>query len=167
MSEIDTPGIHCIVILYDGKPMSDEMQETVMTSISNAITTRGIAIPEMISIVYKDSKGIADSIAKDVLMAKEGKVPSCEEDPIENALIYIAGRYKNELSRADKTMLIINLAGDIRDSKFTKGRNGIGDAALDNALEILCTKSVSIALMKKHGISKSDMEAIRRCYDMA
>lgn len=165
MYEIDGPGIHCIVLMYDGKPIPDEMQESVMTAIADVIATRGIAIPEMITIVYKDSQGVAGSVARDVLLAKKGVVAAVEEDPVENALSYLSKRYAKEMELADPTILIIRLVGDIRDHKFTIGRNGIGDAVLMEALKTVCTKTVNQSQMKKYGIRKSALEAIRRCYD--
>lgn len=155
---------HVIVIMYNGKDIPEYKQEDVMAAIIALLATNNICIPELTTVVYKDSEGIAASIARDVFGAKEQVVQPVTEDPIKNALTYIKKRYETELAQSNLTSLVLTLAKDIDAHKKAVKKGKEGDILLMNALEIIVTSNVSILQLAQADISERALNVIEQCY---
>lgn len=155
---------HCIVIMYNGKDIPESTYNKIIGGLMEVLVGAGICIPELASITYKDTEGLASSLARDVLLAKEHKVTPVTEDPVENALTYLSGRYRKELDQPNMIALIVKLSNDILAHKEQAIKGLEGDILLMNALEIVCTHGMKKSMLTKHQISERAMNTIRDCY---
>lgn len=156
---------HCIVIMYNGRDITEQEYKKIMGKLMEVLVVAGICIPELASITYKDTEGIASSLARDILLAKENKVTPVTEDPVENALIYISERYRKELDQSNMITLIVKLSNDILAHKAQAVKGMEGDILLMNALEIVCTHGMKKSMLARHHISERAMNTIRDCYE--
>lgn len=155
---------HCIVILYNGNDMPEFAQNAVMAQLVQVLVDRGLCIPELVTAVYKDSEGIAASIARDVLAAKQQVVEPVVENPVENALIYLKKRYEKELNSANLIPLVLKLAEDITAHRKQFAKDGEGDVLLMNSLEIITKKGISIGDLARIGISERALNTMQQVY---
>lgn len=155
---------HCIVILYNGNDIPEFAENAIMAQLVQVLVDRGLCIPELVTVVYKDSEGVAASIARDVLAAKQQVVQPVVEDPVENALVYLKERYKNELSNSNLIPLVLKLTDDIRAHRRLTAEGKEGDILLMNSLEIISTKGIATSKLIKHGISERAMNAMEQVY---
>jgi len=158
---------HCIVIMYNGKDIPEQSYKKIMGGLMEVLVSAGICVPELASITYKDTEGLASSLARDILLAKENKVTPITEDPVENALIYISERYRKELDQPNIITLVVKLSNDLFAHKEQVIKGMDGDILLMNALEIVCTNGIKKSMLTKHKISERAMNTIRDCYEFA
>lgn len=151
---------HAIVILYDGRDMSEEEYALFSATVVDLLSRAGIAIPELTTMVYKDAEELTKLLLKEtastVKKAKNGK--DKKEDPVENALKYLSVRYKTFFGNTDTLPLAFQLSQDIRNSD---------DTILLNALKIVCEdETVYEPQLKKYGISRDALNTIQKWYCM-
>lgn len=144
--------------------MPEFAQNAVMAQLVQVLVDRGLCIPELVTVVYKDSEGIAASIARDVLAAKQQVIEPVVENPVENALIYLKKRYKKELNSANLIPLILKLAEDIAAHRKQLAKDGEGDVLLINSLEIITRKGISVSDLARIGISERALNAMQQVY---
>lgn len=159
MSQTNTP--HAILILYDGRNISEEEFASLSAGIVDLLFNAGIAIPELTTMVYKDTEDLTKLFLKEtastVKKAKNGK--DKKDDPVENALKYLSVRYKTFLGNRDTLPLAFQLSQDIKNSD---------DTALFNALKIVCEdETVYEPQLKKYGISRDALNTIQKWYCMS
>ena len=155
---------HCIVILYNGNDIPDFAQNAIMEQLVQTLVDRGICIPELTTVVYKDSEGVAASIARDVLAAKQQVVEPIVENPVTNALVYLKNRYEKELSNSNLIPLVLKLTDDIRAHRASVAKGEEGDILLMNSLEIISTKGITVAELTVHGITERAINAMQQVY---
>ena len=150
---------HAIVILYDGRDMSEEEYALFSATVVDLLSRAGIAIPELTTMVYKDAEELTKLLLKEtanVRKTKNGK--DKKEDPVENALKYLSVRYKTFFGNTDTLPLAFQLSQDIRNSD---------DTVLLNALKIVCEdETVYEPQLKKYGISRDALNTIQKWYCM-
>ena len=150
---------HAIVILYDGRDMSEEEYALFSATVVDLLSRAGIAIPELTTMVYKDAEELTKLLLKEtanVRKTKNGK--DKKEDPVENALKYLSVRYKTFFGNTDTLPLAFQLSHDIRNSD---------DTVLLNALKIVCEdETVYEPQLKKYGISRDALNTIQKWYCM-
>lgn len=158
MSQSNSP--HAIVILYDGRDMSEEEYALLAASIVDLLSNAGVAIPELTTMVYKDTKELTKLLLKEtanVRKTKNGK--DKKEDPVENALMYLSTRYKTFFGNRDTLALAFQLSKDIQNTD---------DVALLNSLKIVCEEeTVYEPQLKKYGISRDALNTIQKWYCMS
>lgn len=151
---------HAIVILYDGRDMSEEEYALFSATVVDLLSRAGIAIPELTTMVYKDAEELTKLLLKEtanVRKTKNGK--DKKEDPIENALMYLSTRYKTFFGNRDTLALAFQLSKDIQNTN---------DVALFNALKIVCEdETVYEPQLKKYGISRDALNTIQKWYCMS
>ena len=159
MSQTNTP--HAIVILYDGRDMSEEEYALFSATVVDLLSRAGIAIPELTTMVYKDAEELTKLLLKEtanVRKTKNGK--DKKDDPVENALTYISTRYKTFFSNRDTLALAFQLNKDLIQNP--------NDTALVNALKIVCEdETVYEPQLKKYGISRDALNTIQKWYCMS
>lgn len=152
---------HAIVILYDGRDMSEEEYALFSATVVDLLSRAGIAIPELTTMVYKDAEELTKLILKEtanVRKTKNGK--DKKEDPVENALMYISTRYKTFFANRDTLALAFQLNKDLIQNP--------NDTALVNALKIVCEdETVYEPQLKKYGISRDALNTIQKWYCMS
>ena len=158
MSQTNTP--HAIVILYNGRDISEEEFASLAASIVDLLFNAGITIPELTTMTYKDTEDLGKLLLKEaagtVKKTKNGR--DKKDDPVENALEYLSIRYKTFLGNADTLPLAFQLSQDIRNPK---------DTVLLNALKIVCEdETVYEPQLKKYGISRDALNTIQKWYCM-
>lgn len=156
--------VHCIAIMYHGSDIPENLQAVIMTEMMTVLVSHGICIPELTTIVYKDSEGLALSVAKDIFNAKDQVVPPVTENPVENALLYLKKRYEKELENSNLIPLVIKLAEDIRAHKTALANGKTGDILLMNSLEIVTTNQVTVLQLANAGISERALNQMEQCY---
>lgn len=159
MSQSNSP--HAIVILYDGRDMSEEEYALFSATVVDLLSRVGIAIPELTTMVYKDTEELTKLFLKEtastVKKTKNGK--DKKDDPVENALMYLTTRYKTFLGNRDTLALAFQLSKDIQNTN---------DTALFNALKIVCEdETVYEPQLKKYGISRDALNTIQKWYCMS
>lgn len=158
MSQTNTP--HAILILYDGHDMSEEKFASIAAGISDLLFNANVTIPELTTIVYRDTKELTNLFLKEtanVRKTKNGK--DKKEDPVENALMYLSTRYKTFFGNRDTLALAFQLSKDIQNTN---------DVALFNALKIVCEdETVYEPQLKKYGISRDALNTIQKWYCMS
>lgn len=158
MSQTNTP--HAILILYDGHDISEEKFASIAAGIADLLFNANVTIPELTTIVYKDTKELTNLILKEtanVRKTKNGK--DKKEDPVENALMYLSTRYKTFFGNRDTLALAFQLSKDIQNTN---------DVALFNALKIVCEEeTVYEPQLKKYGISRDALNTIQKWYCMS
>ncbi len=151
---------HAIVILYDGRDMSEEEYALFSATVVDLLSRAGIAIPELTTMVYKDAEELTKLLLKEtanVRKTKNGK--DKKEDPVENALMYLSTRYKTFFGNRDTLALAFQLSKDIQNTN---------DTALFNALKIVCEdETVYEPQLKKYGISRDALNTIQKWYCMS
>ena len=151
---------HAIVILYDGRDMSEEEYALFSATVVDLLSRAGIAIPELTTMVYKDAEELTKLLLKEtanVRKTKNGK--DKKDDPVENALTYISTRYKTFFGNRDTLALAFQLSKDIQNTN---------DVALFNALKIVCEdETVYEPQLKKYGISRDALNTIQKWYCMS
>ena len=160
MSQSNSP--HAIVILYDGRDISEEEYALFSATVVDLLSRAGIAIPELTTMVYKDTEELTKLFLKEtastVKKAKNGK--DKKDDPVENALMYLSTRYKTFFSNRDTLALAFQLNKDIIQNT--------NDTALFNALKIVCEdETVYEPQLKKYGISRDALNTIQKWYCMS
>ena len=159
MSQSNSP--HAIVILYDGRDMSEEEYALFSATVVDLLSRAGIAIPELTTMVYKDAEELTKLLLKEtanVRKTKNGK--DKKEDPVENALMYISTRYKTFFGNRDTLALAFQLNKDLIQNP--------NDTALFNALKIICEdETVYEPQLKKYGISRDALNTIQKWYCMS
>lgn len=155
---------HCIVIMYNGKDIPEESQAGVMLSLVDILVAAGVTVRELTSVTYKDTEGIASSLARDILLAKQHVVTPITEDPVQNALTYLSERYRRQIDQANVIPLIVQLSDDIRAHKAAVNRGEDGDVLLMNALEIISTNTVTKPVLKKYKIPERAFNSMFDCY---
>ena len=150
---------HAIVILYDGRDMSEEEYALFSATVVDLLSRAGIAIPELTTMVYKDTEELTKLFLKETADAKKAdSVRDKKEDPVENALKYLSTRYGAFFVDTDTLGLAFQLSKDIQNKK---------DIALTNALKIVCEEeTVHITQLKKYKISRDALNTIQRWYCM-
>ena len=151
---------HAIVILYDGRDMSEEEYAIFSATVVDLLSRAGVAIPELTTMVYKDAEELTKLLLKEtanVRKTKNGK--DKKEDPVENALMYLSTRYKTFFGNRDTLALAFQLSKDIQNTN---------DVALFNALKIVCEdETVYEPQLKKYGISRDALNTIQKWYCMS
>ena len=151
---------HAIVILYDGRDMSEEEYAIFSATVVDLLSRAGVAIPELTTMVYKDAEELTKLLLKEtanVRKTKNGK--DKKEDPVENALMYLSTRYKTFFGNRDTLTLAFQLSKDIQNTN---------DVALFNALKIVCEdETVYEPQLKKYGISRDALNTIQKWYCMS
>lgn len=155
---------HCIVIMYHGNDIPEFAEKAIMEQLVQVLVDRGICIPELVTVTYKDSSGLAASLARDILAAKEQHVEAVTEDPVKNALIYLGKRYEAELAESNLTRLTIKVADDIRAHKNAVAEGKDGDILLMNSLEILTTHQITAAHLVQTAITDRALNVFEQCY---
>lgn len=157
MSQTNTP--HAIVILYNGRNMSEEEFASLAANIVDLLSNAGITIPELTTMVYKDAEELTKLLTKETADAKRAEsVRDKKEDPVENALKYLSTRYGAFFVDTDTLGLAFQLSKDIQNQK---------DIALTNALKIVCEEeTVHVNQLKKYKISRDALNTIQRWYCM-
>ena len=158
MSQSNSP--HAIVILYDGRDMSEEEYALLAASIVDLLSNAGVAIPELTTMVYKDTKELTKLLLKETANVRKTKSrKDKQEDPVENALMYLSTRYKTFFGNRDTLALAFQLSKDIQNTN---------DVALFNALKIVCEdETVYEPQLKKYGISRDALNTIQKWYCMS
>ena len=159
MSQTNTP--HAILILYDGHDISEEKFASIAASIADLLFNANVTIPELTTIVYRDTKELTNLFLKETAgtakKTKNGK--DKKDDPVENALMYLSTRYKTFFSNRDTLALAFQLSKDIQNTN---------DTVLLNALEIVCeNETVYEPQLKKYGISRDALNTIQKWYCMS
>ena len=155
---------HCIVIMYNGKDIPEDQQAPLMSSLVDIIASAGVTMRELTSVTYKDTEGIASSLARDILLAKQHVVTPITEDPVQNALTYLSDRYRRQIDQANVIPLIVQLSDDIRAHKAAINRGEDGDVILMNALKIISTNTVTKQVLKKYKIPERAFNSMFDCY---
>lgn len=158
MSQTNTP--HAIVILYNGRDISEEEFASFAASIVDLLFNAGITIPELTTMTYKDTEDLTKLLLKETAgTAKQTKDRKDEkEDPVENALKYLSFRYGTFFENRDVLTLAFQLNKDIQNAK---------DTPLFNALKIVCEdETVYEPQLKKYGISRDALNTIQKWYCM-
>jgi hypothetical protein len=153
--------------MYNGKDIPEDQQAPLMSSLVDIIASTGVTMRELTSVTYKDTEGIASSLARDILSAKSNEVVPCTDDPVKNALVYLRERYSEQISQPTLVPLILRLSDDIRAHKNAVKEKLNGDILLMNALEIICTHAVTRPVLKKHKFTERVFYAMRDCYENA
>ena len=152
---------HAIVILYDGRDMSEEEYAIFSATVVDLLSRNGVAIPELTTMVYKDAEELTKLLLKEtanVRKTKNGK--DKKDDPVENALTYISTRYKTFFGNRDTLALAFQLNKDLIQNP--------NDTALFNALKIVCEdETVYEPQLKKYGISRDALNTIQKWYCMS
>lgn len=165
---MSSEDFHNISFFYIGTDVPDHVLKILTQQLTNHLIMHNIMQEGgVVSIVHKDSEGMATSIAKDVLMAKLNQVEDVNSDPVENALMYISNRYAGQLETANLIPLILRVSEDIRSHKSAISQGKEGDILLINALDIMCDKTINSNILAKYGISERAANAIRECYKLA
>ena len=159
MSQTNTP--HAILILYDGHDISEEKFASIAAGIADLLFNANVTIPELTTIVYKDTKELTNLILKEtastVKKTKNGEKK--KDDPVENALKYLSVRYKIFFGNTDTLPLAFQLSQDIKNPD---------DTVLLNALKIVCEdETVYEPQLKKYGIGRDALNTIQKWYCMA
>lgn len=141
--------------------MSEEEYALFSATVVDLLSRVGIAIPELTTMVYKDTEELTKLFLKEtantVKKAKNGK--DKKDDPVENALMYLSTRYKTFLGNRDTLALAFQLSKDIQNTN---------DVALFNALKIVCEdETVYEPQLKKYGISRDALNTIQKWYCMS
>lgn len=158
MSQTNTP--HAILILYDGHDISEEKFASIAAGIADLLFNANVTIPELTTIVYRDTKELTNLILKETANVRKTKnVKDKKEDPVENALMYLSTRYKTFFGNRDTLALAFQLGKDIQNTN---------DVALFNALKIVCEdETVYEPQLKKYGISRDALNTIQKWYCMS
>lgn len=157
---------HCIIILYNGIDIPEIAENAIMEQLVQVLVDKKITIPELTTVVYKDSTGIATSLVNDAIsVTARGK--SGQEspvNPIDNALVYLKSRYSEELKDSNHTRLVIKMVSDILAHKDAVEKGQEGDTLLMHALEILNKTEFLYSEVAHHGISERALGTMRRVY---
>ncbi len=157
---------HCIIILYNGIDIPEIAENAVMEQLVQVLVDKRITIPELTTVVYKDSTGIATSLVNDAIsITARGK--SGQESPVnplDNALVYLKHRYSEELKDSNHTQLIIKMVDDITAHKAAVEKGQKGDPLLISALEILSETGYLYSEVAHHKISERALDTMERVY---
>lgn len=159
MSQTNTP--HAIVILYNGRNISEEEFASLAASIVDLLSNTGVTIPELTTMTYKDAEELTKLLLKETAstVKKTKSERQTKDDPVENALKYLSVRYKTFLSNRDTLALAFQLSKDIQNTN---------DVALINSLKIVCEdETVYEPQLKRYGISRDALNTIQKWYCMS
>lgn len=157
---------HCIIILYNGIDIPEIAENAIMEQLVQVLVDKRITIPELTTVVYKDSTGIATSLVNDAVSvtAKGKSGQESPVNPIDNALVYLKHRYSEELKDSNHTKLIIKMTSDITAHEAAVEKGQGGDPLLINALEILNKTGYLYSEVAHHGISKRALDTMELVY---
>ena len=156
-----------IVVLYNGRKMSDDQFANLAAMIAESLRSMNITIPELTVAKFLDSSDLAKVLSEDTVRVEGVKIKKniVKDDPVENALKYISTRYEAQIHDTNTTKLVLELSKDIRGIMYNKTRGKEWDVALENALNIVCVEhTVYAPQLAKYGITDRTMNAIRDCY---
>lgn len=159
---------HSIVILWAGNNCPDE----VIEAIANVIATSGVAIPELMTIQYKDQDGLAALLTKEAIAATQAKSENSIESALENAIKFIGIKYENELKVGNRVPLFaMKLQKDASDAYSMRGFNMLdpesNPRSLWKAIEIIATADGVIppTLAKKYHFNNTVVSIIKHIYN--
>lgn len=168
---------HSIVILYTGKDCPDDVMEMLV----GVLAAKGIAIPELVTIQYKDQDSLAALVLKAAIDTTnsvnfeeaQGKIDTSAE-LLKQAIGYIDGLYGDLLkgSRVDNLVLFgMKLRKDAEAAQMESSFNILNPSnearSLWNAIRIIATEDGIIppALAKKHHFNNTVVTIIRKVYN--
>ena len=162
---------HALIILWNGKDMPDH----VVTEIVQYMHSAGVCIPELTKAIYKDQKGIVDSIIRDVdkTCLKVDIQEDEQQEAIKQSVIYIGERFSKYLKGTVRPN-VLNFAMAITEA-VSKARVNVGanpsaeneyDKALLNAVEIIATARdrIPASVARKYNITTNIVSVISQVY---
>ena len=156
--------------------VGNEIPDRLVISIKDLLVGNGITIPEMLTIVYKDEDGIAQSLIKEangVSTIRFDITDKTTEDAFRRALAYIGERF--EVSLSNTKAGLVPFALDLQ-SQLSKARNNISfnpmfvkreDKLLNDAITLIATTNIPIpqGLKKKLRITEEVRDTIKQIYN--
>lgn len=158
-----THSHNALILLWTGRQITDRAMEEIVTVLAN----HRIAIPELVTAVYKDEQAIANSVIRDSDGTTHMDVTIQQENAdkaFRTAIVYIGERYKNLLMSANGNYasFAFKLTTDMN-SAFINGN----DIELKNACEIIANARVIVSskFMKENHFSENAVNVIRQVYN--
>lgn len=159
---------YALVLLWTGDPLPTEVLESVVS----VLTQNGITIPELVKAIYKDQRGIADSIIADeksVQVKTETVGTTFEQidnmEAIKQSVIYIGKRFEASLASAkgNMTQFAIELAHAYNMAKHSEYMD---KEPILSAVEIISTKTGIIprTLAREYHFTNKVVETIKAIY---
>jgi hypothetical protein len=149
---------HALVMLWTGNSISDETIKQVATTLVQSKVT----IPELLTCVYKDEVGIADSIVNI-------PVSGFKEEAVKQSVIYIGKRFNNALTNTngDLSTFAAQLSNACTIDKLNSQWNNCSDESeLLKAVEIISTTDSIIpqTLARQYHFSQRVVSIIKQVY---
>ena len=155
----DGRDTQAIIVIYNGKMIDTDAQKALASLLVDFFGAKASEI----TMVLKDSKGIAETLLRDQQheVKVEDQTQLSEKEALEQAIIYIGEKFETDLSSKNNDAFgafAFSLAQEL-----TEGR----DENVRTAVEIIATtqEKVSKQLCVKYKINSKVLNLIKICYN--
>lgn len=159
---------NALILLWNG----EELPDYLAGKIAEILFLNKICIPEMLTIKYKDTDGVANALLRDTEAKKiHFDQPSDEltKEALRQSVVYIGELFKKELSstngKVDVVDFTIKLYNKVAAEKKKSLWHNDAETPLLTAIEEIATcNELPITLANKYHITKGIEEVIRRVF---
>lgn len=150
---------NALIAYWSGNNIPDHLTE----KIAELLIINNICKPEDLKIIYKDEKGIAETLLKDIVpfTPQAHEFTTVNREAVKNAIIYIGENFALSLVHAKKTGNLVPFM-----CKLIYEYRKKTDNRLMAAVEILSTKDATIpqSLIEKYNFSQNIINIIKEVY---
>ena len=153
---------HALILMWDGK----ELSEDALSQIATVLVQRKITVPELLSSVYKDAEGIAESLVKEVVNIKAEAEDNAAE-ALKAAIIYIGKRFEVALTNTnDLSTFAAELSNACTIDRVEMRWNGGAKSELLKAVDIISEADAIIppSLARKYHFSSRVVAIIKQVH---
>lgn len=154
---------HVLILMWDGK----ELTEAAINQVATALVQHRITVPELLTSVYKDAEGIADSLIKEVSIVK-AEAENDNAEALKAAIVYIGKRFEVALTNTngDLSTFAAELSNACTVDRVEMRWNGGGKSELLKAVDIISEADAIIppSLARKYHFSSRVVAIIKQIH---
>lgn len=154
---------HILILMWDGK----ELSEDALSQIATVLVQHRITVPELLTSVYKDEQGIADSLVKEVSVFKV-EAENDNAEALKAAIIYIGKRFEVALTNTngDLSTFAAELSNACTIDRVEMRWNGGVKSELLKAVDIISEADAIIppSLARKYHFSSRVVAIIKQVH---
>ena len=154
---------HALVLMWDGKTID----EHTIAQIATVLMHNRITVPELLTSVYKDAEGIADSLIKEAAIVKVEAEDNAAE-ALKVAIVYIGKRFEVALTNTngDLSTFAAELSNACTVDRVEMRWNGGEKSELLKAVDIISEADAIIppSLARKYHFSSRVVAIIKQIH---